>query len=307
MPTIDLTTPPPLPAGTLEGLPRRVALTLPELRLLAESAGNAPLPFDFGQPAGGSALETRLGQTKGAADDEAYRAALATLHDPAGSLSRRGLLTDDLPDQGVAGALGLLAAPAVALDLDVVLDRVRGRAWHRQRDDAVATLATTDGLVFELAWFSSEQWPGELARVPALPADLGLEPSAAPDVVDLPYELLDAGAEALRTGRSDLLDTIVAHHSGAVTGPDGAAVDDAAVTTLVSALVAETRGRLRALVADIDAGGAMVGVVSWVLLADGWRQLLGHQTDDAQRVEVRRVQPTDLAATLAPVLAEVTG
>jgi hypothetical protein len=307
MPTIDLTAPPAVPAGTLEGLPRRVALTLPELRLLAERAGNAPLPFDIGEPAGDSALASRLGQTRVAADDQAYLSALATLPDPAESLSRRGLLTDDVPDQGVAGALGLLAAPAVALDLDLVIDQVRGRAWHRQRDDAVATLATTDGLVFELAWFHSEQWPGELGRVPALPDDVGLEASAAPDLVDLPYELLDAGAEALRTGRSDLLGTIVAHHSGAATGPDGATVVDVAVTALVSALVAETRGRLRALVADIDAGGAVVGVVSWVLLADGWRQLRAHQAGDAQRVEVRRVQPDELAATLGPVLAEVTG
>jgi hypothetical protein len=313
MPTIDLTTPPTVPTSTLEGLPRRVALTLPELQLLAERAGNAPLPFGTWKPGGpGSALETRLGQTQFAADDQVYISALATLHDPAESLSRRGLLTDEVPDQGVAGALGLLAAPAVALDLDVVIDGVRGRAWHRQRDDAVATLATTDGLVFELAWFHSEQWPGELGRVPALPEDASLEPSAAPGLVDLPYELLDAGAEALRTGRSDLLGTIVGHHSGGVTGPDGATVDDAAVTALVSALVSETRGRLRALVADIRAGdigasGAVVGVVSWVLLADGWRQLRAHQTEDAQRVEVRRVQPTDLAATLGPVLAEVTG
>ena len=41
LPTIDLATPPPAPAGTLQGLPRRVALTLPELRLLAEKAGGA--------------------------------------------------------------------------------------------------------------------------------------------------------------------------------------------------------------------------------------------------------------------------
>jgi len=326
MPTIDLTTPPPAPEGTLEGLPRRVALTLPELRLLAEKAGGAPLPFDPaepgepggpGEPGERNPLESRLGQTRGAADDEAYLSALGTLHDPVESLTRRGLLVEDpaggvVADEGVVGALGLLATPATAVDLDVVLGRIRGRAWHRQRGNAVATLATTDGLVFELAWFDSEQWPSELGRVAALPEDLNLEPSAAPELVDLPYELLDAGAEALRTGRSDLLGTIVAHHSGAVTGPDGDVVDDAAVTALVSGLVAETEGRLRALVADIDAGASLagvvrvVGVVSWVLLADGWRQLRAHQTDGARRVEVRRVQPADLAASLGPVLAEVT-
>jgi hypothetical protein len=314
MPTIDLTTPPAAPEGTLEGLPRRVALTLPELRFLAEKAGGAPLPFDPADPGEHgerNPLESRLGQTRGAADHEAYLSALGTLHDPIESLTRRGLLVEDpaggvVADEGVVGALGLLATPATAVDLDVVLDRIRGRAWHRQRGNAVATLATTDGLVFELAWFDSEQWPGELGRVTALSEDLNLEPSAAPELVDLPYELLDAGAEALRSGRSDLLGTIVAHHSGAVIGPDGAVVDDAAVTALVSGLVAETQGRLRAMIADIDAGGAVVGVVSWVLLADGWRHLRAHQTDGARRVEVRRVQPAELAASLGPVLAEVT-
>ena len=47
MVTIDLTTPPPPPASFLDAMARRVALTLPELRLVAELAGNAPLPFDL--------------------------------------------------------------------------------------------------------------------------------------------------------------------------------------------------------------------------------------------------------------------
>ena len=36
MPTVDLAAPATPPTGMLEGLPRRLALTLPELRLLAE-------------------------------------------------------------------------------------------------------------------------------------------------------------------------------------------------------------------------------------------------------------------------------
>lgn len=306
MPTIDLTTPPAAPAGTLQGLPRRLALTLPELGLLAEKAGGAPLPFDVVHPEAGSALESRLGQSPLAADDTAYVAALGSLNDPADHLARRGLLLDDEADAGVVGALGLLATPAVAVDLDVVVGRVRARAWHRQRGNAVATIATTDGIVFELAWFETDKWPAELARVAVVPEDVPLAESALPELVDLPYELLDAGAEAVRTGRPDLLDTIVAHHAGSVTDGAGAPVADTSVAGLVGGLVSGTQGRLRALVADLDAGGTVVGVVSWVLLDDGWRELRAHQAGDAHRVEVRRVEPDDLGATLGPVLAEVT-
>lgn len=310
MPTVDLAspvTPPPAPTGTLEGLPRRLALTLPELRLLAERAGGAPLPFDVVEPTDDGPLQSRLGQTRLAADDEAYAAALATLHDPAGSLSRRGLLdADGATDPGVVGALGLLATPEIALDLDVVVDTVRGRAWHRQRAGAVAALSTVDGIVFELAWFGTDQWAAELARMAVVPEDVELGDSTVPDVVDLPYELLDAGAEALRSGRADLLSTVVAHHACAAVDGVGTALDDATVTAVVGALVGETQGRLRALVADVDAGGTTIGVLSWVLLADGWRVLEPHEEADAHRVTVRRVEPADLASVLGPVLAEVT-
>ena len=53
MVTIDLTTPPAPPASFLDGTARRLALTLPELRLVADLAGGAPLPFDL-QPAEGA-------------------------------------------------------------------------------------------------------------------------------------------------------------------------------------------------------------------------------------------------------------
>ena len=51
MATVDLTTPPPPPTGLLDALPRRVSLTLPELRLAASLAGDAPLPFELAEPA----------------------------------------------------------------------------------------------------------------------------------------------------------------------------------------------------------------------------------------------------------------
>ncbi|KRF16506.1 hypothetical protein ASG90_09425 [Nocardioides sp. Soil797] len=307
MPTIDLSAPSPAAEGTLEGLPRRLALTLPELQLLAERAGGAPLPFEIAAPdAGANAFESRLGQSRAATEDQAYADALATLHDPAEALAKRGLIVDGTADAGVLGALGLLATPAVAVDIDLNVDGIRAKAWHRQREGAVATLATTDGVVFELAWFESPHWPSELGRVPTLPEDHVTEESTVAPVIDFPYELLDAGGEAVRSGRTDLLGTIVAHHTGEVVDGSGESVDDSTVTSAITALVGETRGRLRALVADIDAGGDVVGVVSWVLLADGWRVLRAHQDDTTNRVEVRRVEATELAASLGPVLAEVT-
>ncbi|HEY9564635.1 MAG TPA: hypothetical protein VIR30_12780, partial [Nocardioides sp.] len=124
--------------------------------------------------------------------------------------------------------------------------------------------------------------------------------------VDLPYELLDAGGEAVRSGRNDLLGTIVAHHAGSVRDENGGAVLDASVHNLITALVGETRGRLRAMVADIESGGTVVGVVSWVLLADGWHSLHTRQEGGVNRVAIRRVIATDLAADLGPVLAEVS-
>ena len=77
---------------------------------------------------------------------------------------------------------------------------------------------------------------------------------------------------------------------------------------MLPALYDETRGRLRALVTDVrDQGGSVVGVVSWVLLADGWRALRPHDNGDENRVSrSRRVDAGDLATELAPVLAEVT-
>ena len=142
MPTIDLSTPPPAPDGTLDALPRRAALTLPELRMVAEAAGGAPLPFDVAEPGGGSesgALEDRLGQSRGTVEDQAYLEVLDSLHDPGASLQRRGLLVDGAVDEGLLGAVGLLATPRLALDVDIVADHVQGKAWHRQAGEAVAT------------------------------------------------------------------------------------------------------------------------------------------------------------------------
>lgn len=311
MATIDLGSPPPAPRGVLGALPRRVSLTMPELRLVADHAGGAPLPFDRAPDrngahrAGRHAL--RLGPVDAGADADAYAAALAALHDPRSSLSRRGLLVDTEVDEGLLGAVGLLAKPTLALDLDVTAGDARVKAWHRQHEGAVASLATADGIVFELAWFPADRWGDELARVTAVPEDLPPRPSAVPADVDLPLELADAALEAVRSGRSDLISVLVANHPGRAYDEDGDPLPDLDVAALLAALAGETRGRMRALAADVSTEATVaIGVVSWVLLADGWRALRPRRAAGADRVVVARVEPGDLARELAPVLAEVS-
>jgi hypothetical protein len=312
MATVDLSTPPPATTGLLDALPRRVALTLPELRLAAGLAGDAPLPFDLREPAdagastGPGGLEGRLGMSRGSGQDEAYAGALASLHEPEDSLTKRGLVVDGVLDEGLAGALGLLATPDVAVDLDVAIDRAHAHAWHRAAGGAVATLATVDGIVFELAWFAAQAWGDELGRVAGLPEEVTLRGTALADLIDVPFELLDTASEAVRSGRSDLLPVLAAQHSGSATA-QGESISDADLTSMLSALAVDSRGRLRALGADVSGDTTtLVGVVSWVLLADGWHSLHPHRDGDDSRVTIRRVEATDLSGDLAFVLSEVT-
>ncbi len=308
MTTIDLSAPPTPPTSLLDGLPRRVALTLPELQLVASRAGGAPLPFDVTTPREAPAIESRLGTSRGTTQDQAYLAALAALHDPATTLARRGLVVDGLLDRALAGAVGLLATPTFAVDLDVAVEQVQLKAWHRTSGTAVATLATSDGIVFELAWFPTSQWADELARVVALPQELQLRESAVPPYVDLPYELADAAVEAAASGRSDLLQVVAAQHDGATLDGDGRPFPSAEVPGILQALGTEAQGRMRALVVDATVQPTtVVGVRSWLLLADGWRTLHPHDDGGVARVGVRAVEPSELAADLAPVLAEVQG
>lgn len=308
MTLIDLSAPAPEPAGILDALPRRLALTLPELRAVAAAAGDAPLPFEVRTPAEPSGLDTRLGESRARTDASAYAAALAGLHDPRTSLARRGLVDPGgRLDQGLAGAVGLLASPAVAVDLEIAAAGVRAKAWHRQADGAVATLATVDGLVFEIAWFPAAQWPIELARIAALPEEVVLRDSAVPDLVRLPYELADAAAEAVRSDRSDLLPVLAAQHPETFTDLVGDPLGRIDAGAVLRGLAVEARGRLRAMVVDASVvPTTTVGIVSWTLLADGWHALRTLRAEGGDLVEVRRVEAADLAAELAPVLAEVS-
>lgn len=308
MTTIDLSKPRPQPDGLLDALPRRVALTLPELRLVADRAGGAPLPFDLAAtPHGTPALEDRLGQSRGTTEDQAYETVLGSLPDAETSLTRRGLIVDGIVDAGLLGAVGLLATPTVAVDIDVAAENVQAKSWHRHSDDAVATLSTTDGIGFELAWFPTAAWSAELARIAVIPEDIAPRESLVPPLVDLPYELADAAAEAVRASRPDLLQVLAAQHAGNVTAVAGTPYSEAETSQALGAMTSESQGRLRVMIADLSTETTTtVGILSWVLLADGWHTLRPHHVDGSLRVEVRRVDAADLAAELAPVLAEVT-
>lgn len=308
MTTIDLAPPPaPEPGNALAALPRRVALTLPELRTVAAHAGDAPLPFEPAEPRRDDPLEGRLGASRGTSDADAFAAAVASLRDPVESLTRRGLLVDGAVDPGLLGAVGLLAAPAVALDLDLVVGTTRAKSWQRQAAGAVATLGTVDGVVFELAWYDVAHWPAELARV-AVPPEGEAEAagSGVPADLEAPYELVDAVGEALRGHRADLVPALVGEHGGRVRA-EGRPLGEPAAAEALTALHTEGRGRLRALVTRVDEDApAPVGVVSWVLLGDGWRSLQPRDDSGGPAVRVLRREPGDLAADLAPVLAEVS-
>lgn len=310
MPLVDLTAvasravaPAPAPVlAPLEAAPRRIGLTLPELQHAAHLAGDAPLPFDIAPPAAADTMQSRLGTSPATTEDQAYRSAVAAFHDPADALQRRGLVVDGVLDAGLAGAIGLLASPRTALDVDVRMAGVQAKVWQRHDGDAVACLATVDGIVFELGWFGLDAWAGELARLAMPSEDVHVADSAVPAYVDLPFELADTAAEALRVGRGDLVPVLAARHSGAVRGSDGPLADDA-VARVLTALSGEAQGRLRALVADVSGAEVdTVGVVSWSLLADGWRVLRPHHEDGVLRLEVKAVEPADLSAALAPVL-----
>lgn len=307
MPTIDLSAPAPEAAGLLDSLPRRATVTLTELQLIAEHAGGAPLPFDVTEPTEAPAIENRLGASRGSNEKDAYQRAVGSLPDAASSLERRGLLTDGTADDALVGAVGLLATPEIAMDIDISAGGVQAKAWHRQAGDAVASLSTADGIVFELAWFPVSSWPAELARIPAIPEDIRLGDSQVPALLDLPYELADAAAAATNESRGELIPVLTTRHAGSVTGPEGGKLGEATLGPVLSALSTETQGRLRAMTAQVSETTSVVGVVSWVLLADGWHALRPHHDDAGTlRVEVRRVDPADLGTEIAPVLAEVT-
>ena len=75
MPVIDLTAGErPAARNPVLDAPRRVGLSLPELKLAAHLAGDSPLPFTSAPAPRTRAMESRLGGTPAQSDDAAFRA-----------------------------------------------------------------------------------------------------------------------------------------------------------------------------------------------------------------------------------------
>ena len=136
---------------------------------------------------------------------------------------------------------------------------------------------------------------------------IALSASTVPADMDVAFSVLDAAGEALRTGRSDLVPVLLTHHGEGGVLSAGEALSDADAVSAVGAVHTEGRGRLRILGAEVSGRTTTdVGVISWVLLRDGWHSLSPYQDGETARIQLRLVDPDDLAAELAPVLAQVT-
>jgi hypothetical protein len=138
-----------------------------------------------------------------------------------------------------------------------------------------------------------------------IPEELPLTTSQVPGVVSLPFPLADAAAEAVRSGRPDLIPVLAAQYDGAVTTAGDHTLSSADSALVLGALAGEARGRLRALATQVGDSAGPIGVVSWTLLNDGWHAIRPRFGAEP-RVEIRSVSAADLGTELAPVLAEVT-
>jgi len=152
-------------------------------------------------------------------------------------------------------------------DLMVVLDLAvrrgsaisRVRACHALQGGRVHTLHVTGD---DMTWGSIDvrEWRAELGRVCRVPLrpDATPRPEAGPD---LPWDLVVGTGAARSRQRPDLAAALLA----GVDAPFRGSVDQ---------LHESAVGRLRAV--GMQPSRRRVGVVSWLLFADGWRALTPH-------------------------------
>ena len=243
----------------------------------------------------------------------------------------------------LAHALQVLNGAEVSVDLEVSLGGATVRSWHHAAADVVTALSSANGVIYEVALLPVARWHDELERVviplgqsdqaspvgapqadrasdgsplarlsgDGAPSDGG---ASVPDGLQVPLELLMAGVQALEEGKTDVVNELLGRYAGQSTLPGApAALDDVEVLRHLQSL-SQASGRFRALVTsrnttnDTTTRSAMpaaAGVLSWVLLVDGWRHLNPIGTKADPQVRLDRVQPADLGPCLSPLIAQV--
>ena len=293
-------------------MPRRLALTLPELRLVAELAGGAPLPSTCVRAPpvpDARSLAGRLGESRGSrrglrVHRRPRHAARPGGHPaPARPGDRRRA-----PTPAWSAPSACSPRPGLALDIDVAAGGTQVKAWHRQAGDAVASLSTCDGIVFELAWFPVDQWTTELARVGGPRGPAGRRASHVPAHSTSPSPSPTRSARRCAPAAPTWSRCWWARPTATVLAPTARAAGRAESTPCSRASHTEGRGRLRVLAAEVSGDETTVGRRRLVGAARR-RLALPHapQTTTAPACAVARVDPADLATELAPVLAQVTG
>ena len=291
MPTVTLTLDGSAP--TPAALPRRLRLSRAATELLAGTTGT-PLPW------GRTGLATDLAQALGGPVP-----AEAPGADAEHELLTAGLVRPDgtvHPD--VEAALATFGRPEVFVDLTLSLARGghvdQLEAWHRLSGGRVTTLAATGGAC-ELAWYDVRWWHPALTALAARPQPDPTRPAPRPDLV-LPLELMLGSGHAHRTGRQDVLAELLGRYGDAVSA-DGRRLGDAETREELRTLHDSAQGRLRVVVAGAER--RTLGLVSWVLFADGWRELEPRRAGGPPLVAVSPVRPEALGARVARLVTAV--
>lgn len=301
--------------------PRRVRLSRSAIDRLAELAGvESPATQMVASTGSLDSLGDRLGSVGSdpapVVTDDGPAPEVAE-SDADEVLSAAGLVVDGTPTEEGHAVLTVWHAPALAVELEMLVSlrrgRVRVRSWHRNLDDWVVCLSTGDGSVFELSWLSADDWWLELGRASYIDtATLSPAPpeQVLPAVIETPWDLLLATGEAVQRHRPELLDQIVSDHFGMTSSGDALDALDLADASDVrrwhEQLESSSRGRLHAAVMGRSTRGRSgAGIVEWVLFHDGWRALAPFSRDGWDMVRIVRKSPVDLPRELAVRAAEV--
>lgn len=279
------------PAAT--DVPCRFTLTTAGLTKLAAASGT-PLPWPDHR--GGVDLAARLGAP-------AHAGSAQSASDPLAELAGLGLLAGDGPHPVVAAALRVFAEPEAVVDLDVAIGRARSargfeqlHAWHRVAGDRVTSLSYAGGDTFELGWFGVRWWRSALARlVPPPPSTTRAAPRPG---LDLPHSVWLASGGALHTHRDDVLPELAGRHAGRVRDSAGAlSVGECAEQLRL--VHRGVLGRAQAVAAGQRRGRRRLGLLSWLLYADGWRELTPRSVGTERRIALTVVESSRFGAQVA--------